>query len=65
MKHNSILAYKLRREDVQAWLRKEFNDQSIVVEVSELKVTTIPFMPEAHMRNRDQEMNTSSICLKC
>ena len=40
MKHNSILAYKLRREDVQAWLRKEFNDQSIVVEVSELKVTT-------------------------
>ncbi|KAL6913744.1 hypothetical protein FSST1_011504 [Fusarium sambucinum] len=34
MRHNSILAYRLRLDDVQRWLRNRFNDQTIVVEKS-------------------------------
>ncbi|EXM34222.1 hypothetical protein FOTG_02635 [Fusarium oxysporum f. sp. vasinfectum 25433] len=33
MKHNSIVAYKVRLEDVRKHLRAKFNDQSIEVEV--------------------------------
>ncbi|EMT68037.1 hypothetical protein FOC4_g10012438 [Fusarium odoratissimum] len=32
MKHNSIVAYKVRLEDVRKHLRAKFNDQSIEVE---------------------------------
>ncbi|CEF88197.1 hypothetical protein HYE67_004096 [Fusarium culmorum] len=34
MIHNSILAYRLRLDDVRTWLRNKFNDQTIVVEKS-------------------------------
>lgn len=33
MKHNSIVAYKVRLEDVRKHLRAKFNDQTIEVEV--------------------------------
>ncbi|CCT66863.1 uncharacterized protein FFUJ_13031 [Fusarium fujikuroi IMI 58289] len=32
MKHNSIVAYKVRLEDVRKHLRAKFNDQTIEVE---------------------------------
>ncbi|KAF4441525.1 hypothetical protein FACUT_2624 [Fusarium acutatum] len=35
MKHNSIVAYKVRLEDVRKHLRAKFNDQTIEVELSE------------------------------